>query len=107
MSEWDTPPSSRDGESLDWAKAVIEMDAEGDNISTAAKIVLKALNSALSESAPVAGIDVQMVSVPLEHARLIRKVFLPRNPNRARTYAPETTAAVRAFISAVESRAER
>lgn len=41
--------SEANGRTLNWARAVIEMDAEGDNISLAAKVVLQSLDALRSE----------------------------------------------------------
>lgn len=43
------------------------------------------------------------VCVPLDVARLIRKVCLPHNPNKCRGWHPDNLAAVRTFIAAVEA----
>lgn len=41
------------------------------------------------------------VQVPLELAQFVRKVFLPANPNKLRTAAPETIAYAHEFIGLV------
>lgn len=46
----------------------------------------------------------ETVAIPIGVAKLIRKVFLPTNPNKCRTYHPDTLSAVRAFIAAVEGK---
>jgi hypothetical protein len=45
-----------------------------------------------------------VVEIPVSVARLIRKVFLPLNPNKMRSAHPDTLAAVKAFIAAVEGK---
>jgi len=40
----------------------------------------------------------QTVKIPLEVARLIRQAYLPTNPNRCRSVAPEVKEAVRIFL---------
>lgn len=44
-----------------------------------------------------------MVCIPLDLAQFVRKVWLPANPNKLRSAAPETIAAAKAFIAAVEN----
>lgn len=46
--------------------------------------------------------DSREVCIPLDVAQLIRKVFLPVNPNKMRGAHPDTLAAAKAFIAAVE-----
>lgn len=46
------------------------------------------------------------MTLDLETARLIRKVFLPANPRRCKVYHPDTMAAVQRYLEALE-RAER
>lgn len=43
------------------------------------------------------------LTIPLETALLIRAAFLPRNPNKLRSAAPEVVAATKAFIAALEA----
>jgi len=43
-----------------------------------------------------------VVVLPLAVAKIIRNVFLPRNPNKLRGAHPDTVAAVKAYIAAVE-----
>lgn len=45
----------------------------------------------------------KMITISLETADLIRRVYLPRNPNQMRAAAPETKKAVREFIAAIQA----
>lgn len=47
------------------------------------------------------------VTVDLETAKLIRRAFLPVNPDKMRTAAPEVVDAARKFIDAVEAAEKR
>ncbi|NIA72305.1 hypothetical protein HBA54_27315 [Pelagibius litoralis] len=44
----------------------------------------------------------QMFELDFETAALIRRVYLPRNPNKIRNADPAVKAAVVAFIAAIE-----
>lgn len=54
-------------------------------------------------SIEVAGVEIKTVTVPLETAKLVRKVCLPHNPNKCRGWHPDALSAVRTFIAAVEA----
>lgn len=43
------------------------------------------------------------VILPIETARLIRSVFLPRNPRKMRNARPDTIAAVDAYLAALSA----
>lgn len=43
------------------------------------------------------------VLLPIETARLIRAVFLPRNPRKMRNAHPDTIAAVNAYLAALSA----
>lgn len=43
------------------------------------------------------------VTLPIETARLIRAVFLPRNPRKMRNAHPDTIAAVNAYLAALSA----
>lgn len=47
------------------------------------------------------------VAVDLRTAQLIRRVFLPHNPNKMRNCDPEVRAAAKTFISAFEAASAR
>jgi len=44
----------------------------------------------------------RVVVLPLEVARIVRNVFLPRNPNKLRGAHPDTVSAAKAYIAAFE-----
>lgn len=54
-------------------------------------------------SIEVAGVEIKTVTVPLETAKLVRRVCLPHNPNKCRGWDPDALSAVRTFIAAVEA----
>ena len=63
------------------------------------------IGSATSASSATNGKDKTMADtaqIDLETASLIRRVFLPANPNKMRNAAPEVIEAVRKFIAIVE-----
>ncbi len=74
-----------------------------DGVDQAIEHLLAAV-SETSSSIEVAGVPVETLTVPLEHARLIRQACLPHNPNKCRNWDPDLLAAVRWFIAAVEGR---
>lgn len=65
------------------------------------------MNDKNDKTAPLFASRIEPVVVlPLAVARIIRSVFIPRNPNKLRGAHPDTVAAASACIAAIED-AER
>ena len=80
----------------DWANA----NHIGDDAREQAE---RALNSPRSATGDTHG----MVGIPVEVARLVRKVFLPANPNKLRKADANVVLAAKVFIAAVEALPDR
>ena len=58
------------------------------------------LESVAARLSGMAAVPEGHIAIPRDVAALVRRVFLPANPNNMRNAAPETIAATKAFIAA-------